>query len=193
MTVDEIVSSLTHWIDAVPADEAADRAEELLERYLTGAHSPSGDVTARDFARVSVHEASHAAVAQASGLNPEFAVVNADASGAVKYARDDGGVDRIMATIVTDLAGIVGELFTDSGTAARRWSLANSFDVHQARAGIDAFRAAAPEWRVPTRTFVVVALSAVYARWPAIEAIARVLRERREIAAEEIDSLCRLQ
>jgi hypothetical protein len=193
MTFDEIVGAVSFWLDAVPADTAPQRAAELLDRYLTGAHSPSADVTARDFARVATHEASHAAVAFAAGLSPEFAVINADGSGAVRYSRDDVAVDRIMWTICTDLAGIVGELFADSGNAGRRWALANSFDIHQARAGIDAARKAAPSWNLPTKTFVQVSLSAVYGRWNAIEAISRVLRERREIEAAEIDALCGLQ
>ena len=93
-------------------------------------------------------------------------------------------------TIATDLSGVVGELFSEGASARRGWALANAFDIAQARAGIDAFREAAPAWNVPTRTFVVVSLCAVFAHWRSIERIARVLRDRSEIAAPEINELC---
>jgi hypothetical protein len=190
MTLDEVVRDVAHWADRVPASAAPKRADELLARYRSGGHSPSADLTARDFARVAVHEAAHAAVAHSAGLSPTHAKVNRDGSGECGYTRDYSAIDRGMWTVTTDLAGVCAELFADAPSAGRRWSLANGFDIHQAASGIAAFRAAAPKWNVPTRTFVIIALAAVHTNWPAIQRIARVLRERSEITAEEIDELC---
>jgi hypothetical protein len=190
MTFDEIVDNVSFWIDAVPANSAPQRAAAQLVRYRSGGHSPSGDVTARDYARVAVHEASHAAVARSAGLTLTHAQVNPDGSGEAAYSRDAAAIDRRMATIATDLSGVVGELFSEGASARRRWALSNSFDIAQARAGIEGFRQAAPSWNMPTRTFAIVALAAVYAHWPAIQRIARVLRERRALTASEIDGLC---
>jgi hypothetical protein len=187
MTLDEIVNTVTFWLDAVPPEIAPRRADELLASYRSGGHSPR---SARDFARVAVHEAAHAAVARSVSLAPTHARVNADGSGEAGYTRDATGVDRLMATVTTDLSGIVAELFADAPSAGRRWALANGFDIAQARAGIEAFRQAAPSWHMPTRVFAIAALASVYAHWPAIQRIAHMLRERSEIGAAEIDELC---
>jgi hypothetical protein len=189
VTPDIAIAWVAGWLDNVHVESAEARiAETQAINASREMHREAVQVTEAELVRCSIHEAAHAVVAHGGGLQVDRVCIREDASGCAGYRAADDSIESLIGTIAADLAGLLVELLADIGEQ-RQFHLARSHDVLAARLDIERVRADGGDWNLPTRTFVVIAMSAVLNHWRAIHRAAYVLRATGELYGAEISVL----
>lgn len=186
MNIAGCIDTVTTWLDAVDTSSAWPRIEELQARHhARGAlREPCATVEVG-----ALHEAAHAIVAHVSGIEIKSVMLRADGSGAADYIAPMTSVEKMIARVCADLAGVCLEL--DLGVHPwRRQALAQSCDVLLARLNAEICRELMPAWSLTNRFFATVAYCAVRSNLEAIERAACALRGAGRLSGSRIRALC---
>ena len=190
MTPDAAIAGVAAWLDNVHVESAEPRiAEAQAVNASREMHREAGQVTEAELVRCSIHEAAHAVVAHGGGLEVGRVCIREDASGCASYRAAQDDIPSLIGTISAHLAGALLELLDDVDDQ-RQFHLAHSHDLRAARIEIDRVRAHGGDWALPSRTFVVIAMTAVLSHRRAIHRAAFVLRATGELNGNEIAVIC---